>query len=934
MCAREIGGKTHYQARFMELRFPVNTLTIKAMDNLGNQAFETRSFGYGHVRSLFDAEKKFDLKKAMVPNGVGGFVPESFVKGELLPLILKAVNSDKFKNDFFLTLLDPRQPSDEEIACLKSIEDVAHCTYNHLASKDRVVAIKLFCDGDDCTQEIGAIEVPSLYFLNQDRVRVQLKVKGLRGRAEMYTIRFIDSDNDGIVDVEDDDADDDGVCDRMLPGLGSCEDEDHDEVCDREISISGSLGQGLGAGGKCTLDKSITRGHCPDIDADTKNYYGCADPDDDNDGIPDERDLPGRLIADPDFATNVIPVKFAVKELALNLDVKFRKDRDGRLRLEITNAPDRPIAEFLSDDTFPIEFDCDKDVSELYQGGAAGQEGNGRNLWIDSEVCRALENLNPMADQALFGDKPRKQQSTRKQLQCTLEAVTRCSVPKRLETALGDFETNKVAPISIKLLDNRFHMDFFAPLGSADVTVDPRGLGFKGKGLLAPAGVSDASDEAERNAKDFLAALPEEFKIPKFGPLSRDDAGPEGEDGMDPILAAFEMGSELNLAVNEETINSALHSVGILLDDLAKKEGDGHQMLDLTATKLREDFDFGIPDIGSSVCKDKDGNEVPSDSYKCFPFPLNVENVLGPTTLTYVDFDGDGVPGTEHDALTPILIRNNMNPFFAPTVRLVDVSPLEGWDGEDGPALPAVVFAELEIGLGDAVMSLFEEKVADWNAEVIQGTGEIRNWCDSDRFPGANQAKCDAGGHLPIASFKIGGRVFVTVALIITDDGLIRAEGGLSSVENLSGTAVPGEEMLLDRTKTYLNFTVLENNTIVPENELAAAVKTQVDLILEKYVFGNARDIRLKIPSQLPLQAYCAVYADETPEICECVENPDNDDCDLEKTLIDLWDNLGLEEFGLEGVTVVRPVMGATGDDMGPIRYLTIGTGIDFKLKD
>ncbi len=935
MCKRTLAGKAHFQAVFPELRFPVNTATFKAVDALGNQSFDTRAFGYGNVRPLFDAEKKFDLKAAMVDNGVGGFVKAGFVKDEVLPLVLKIVNSKKFVDDFFFQLMDPRQPGDQEISCLRSIEEDANCTFGHLASKERVVAIKTFCDGD-CEDEIGSIEIPSLYFLNQNRLRVQMKVKGFRGRAEMYTMRFIDSDNDSIVDTEDDDADNDGVCDKDLPAIGVCDDEDHDDVCDKEISLTGTFGKGLNASRKCVLDKTVSRGSCPDVDSGDERYFGCSDQDDDNDGVPDEKDLPGRLVSDPDFATHVIPVKFAMKELVLNLDVSFEKSSDGRLHVGLTNAPDRKLMEFIADDKFPIEFDCDKDVSELYQGGFAGQEGNGQNLWIDSEVCRALESLNPVADQALFGEKPRKQQSTRKQLECTVEALVRCSIPKRLDATLDRFENDKVAPVSLTLQDNRFHMDFFAPLGSADVTVDPRGLGFKGKGLLIPAGVSEKNDETERDGKEFLNNLSEEFKNPKFGPLSK-----TGDEHMlDPIHAAQGMGNEVNLALNEETVNSALHSVGILLWELARQEGDAHQMLDLTATKLREEFDFGIPDIGDTVCLDKNGQKLDpsqedggtSTKWDCFPFPLNLSNVLGPTAINYVDFDGDGVPGTEErDALTPVMIRNNMNPFYPPTVRLVTASPIDV--GGDGEGAPTAIMAELEIGLGDTLMTLFEEKVADWNAEVIKGTGEIKNWCDSDRFPGANQEKCDASRILPMVSFKVSGRVFVTLLVWVKDAGILRLEGGLSSVIKPDGGST-GNEMQLDKSKTYLEFSVLENNTIVPDSEIAAAMKNQVGLILEQYVFGNARDIRLKLPTQLPLEAYCEIYGEDDPDTCECVNDPNKEDCELIHDLQDIWDGLDLEDYGFEGVRVDHPVLGITEDDLLPVRYLTIGTGVTFDLAE
>jgi len=927
MCPSQVNGKTHYQAAFSELRFPLNTALIKAADDVGNQTAESHSFGYGNVRPLFNDEGRFEVKKAVIPNGIGGFVSADYVKNEVLPVILSTVNSKKFKNDFFFKLLDPHQPSDEEISCLKSIEDSVNCTFDHLASKARTTAIKFFCDGD-CQQNLGDIEIPSLYFLNQNRLRLQLKLKGMHGLAEMYTMQFIDSDHDGIVDTEDDDADNDGICDHFVMSLDECKDENHDGVCDAEVGLTGSQGKGLSASAKCVLDKTIAQRDCPDPEVqNVRDYFGCSDQDDDNDGVPDDKDLPGLLVQDPDFNTFVIPLKFAVKELALNLEIQFNKSADGRLHFSITNAPGRDLVEFINDDKFPIEFDCDKDVSQIYGGGGADDPLNGHNAWTGGEVCRALDKLNPTADQALFGDKKRGMQSTRKQLQCTVNAIARCSLPKRIETTLDKYENDKLAAISVKVLDNRFHLDLFAPLGSATVNVDPRGLGFAGGGLLVPAGVSDPNDTAERNSKDFLGAVPEEFKNAKFGPLSpATDMEP-----VDPIEAAFQEGKEVNLAIAEETVNSVLHSAGLLLWDLAKHEGEVHQTLDMTAKKLREKFDLGIPDIGSSGCKDKNGDPVADDSYKCFPFPLNIENVIGPDTITYVDFDGDGVPGSDNDKLAPVLIRTVINPESPPTARIVSVSPIQSWDGSSSPSNPAVLMMEVEVGLNNVGMSLFEEKVADWHADVIKGTGEIKDWCDSDRYPGADQTKCDGSHKLPMVTFNASGRVFATVLVSVKDKAILRLEGGLSSVERAEG-ATAGNEMDLDRAKTYLNFTVAENNTIVPDNEFAAAFKRQIDLILPKYVFGNARDIRGNIPAQLPLEAYCAVYKEDSPDFCDCVAHPDKADCDLAHTLQRVWERVDPDQYGIEGMTLDRTVLGVTADDLGP-RYLTLGADTTIQLK-
>ncbi len=934
MCERTVGGQTHYQAKFPELRFPINTALITAGDDAGNRSVETHAFGYGNIRPVF-TQGQLDVRKAMVDSGVAGFVKESFVKNEVLPLILKVANSNKFLNQMFFKLLDPHQPGDDEIACLRSIENETNCNYNHFTNRNRTVAIKTFCDGD-CTDEIGSIEIPTLTFLDQNRLRLQLKVNGFRGRAEMYTMQFIDSDNDGVVDTEDDDADNDGICDRQIPAIGKCEDENHDGVCDKEISLNGSLGEGLNAASpKCVLDKSVARASCPDIDADDR-YFGCQDLDDDNDGVADAHDLPGRLVQDPDFNIHVIPLKFTMKTLTLNLDASFEKTPDGRLHVQITNTPGQPLLKTENDRRFPIEFDCGKDISEIYQGGSAQDVGNGQNwrIWREREACLGLEALNPTADQALFGDKDRKMQSTRKQLQCTVDALARCSIPRRLDATLERFEENKVAPLSVELLNKRFHMDFFAPLGSADVTVDPRGLGFRGKGLLVPAGVSGADDEAERDGKTFVNALPAELKTHQFGPLSQDF----DQAAVDPISLAFEMGQETNIAINEETINSALHSVGTLLWDLSRREGDDHQFLDLNLKKIRQDFDLGIPDIGSSQCKDENGEVVAENDWKCFPFPLNLENILGPDTLKYVDFDGDSVSGGDHDKLAPITIRNTLNPFYPPTVKLVSVTPIltsrlgDLGDGRSDPVgiktYVESLIAEIEIGLGNTQMSLFEERVADWNATPIVGTGEIKDWCDSDRYPGARSAECDAGRKLPMVTFNVSGSVFVTLKAGVMQKGLLKLEGGLSSITPEDGPVA------LDTSKTHLEFTVVENNTIVPDAEIAAAFKRQIDTLLPKYLFRTERDIRKTIPLKLPLQDYCAVYGSVDPETCECVRGEnEGDDCNLVDTLDDFWESADLDDFGLLGITIDNPLLGVNPETRGDARYLLMGTGITFKLQ-
>ena len=76
------------------------------------------------------------------------------------------------------------------------------------------------------------------------------------------------------------------------------------------------------------------------------------------------------------------------------------------------------------------------------------------------------------------------------------------------------------------------------------------------------------------------------------------------------------------------------------------------------------------------------------------------------------------------------------------------------------------------------------------------------------------------------------------------------------------------------------------------------------------------------------------VYAEADPDTCDCVADPNKEDCDTVHDLQEIWDGLNLEDFGLEGVRIDHPVMGITEDDLLPVRYLTFGTGITFDLTE
>lgn len=256
--------------------------------------------------------------------------------------------------------------------------------------------------------------------------------------------------------------------------------------------------------------------------------------------------------------------------------------------------------------------------------------------------------------------------------------------------------------------------------------------------------------------------------------------------------------------------------------------------------------------------------------------------------------------------------------------------------------------AELEIGMGSAPMAVYEEESEEVNG-IVQckknpATDDclIKDWCDADRFPLMNRGRCLEGKKLPIAVFQTSGRIFLTALLSVRTDGLISAEAGISATEGDDGLAV-------DADKTYFTISVLENNTIVPDRDLAGQYQKNMDAILAQYLFGTDRAIRLKLPARLPLEAFCGQFKDELCEardadgepredlckVCQCLDNErSGDDCDPVETFQDLWDNAGVEDFGVEGFTLVDPLVGLTGGDLGETRYLTIGAGLDIDFTD
>ncbi len=529
-----------------------------------------------------------------------------------------------------------------------------------------------------------------------------------------------------------------------------------------------------------------------------------------------------------------------------------------------------------------------------------------------------------------------------------MDAIARCSIPQRVESTLADFDDEKVTAIDAKVLEKRFHFDFYAPLGSSDLYTDRSGLGFTGKGVLLPAGVTDADDKAERDSIDFLETLPEEFRSDRFGPVFEEEVD-EG-DRIDPMEAAYGMSSEIGLALKEETVNSLLQAININLFDQDRQEPDDLKTMDLFAKRLRETFEGGIGDVGGNICRDKDNQVLDVDkNWKCFPFALSLDNLLGPTTINYIDFDKNGVVEPATDSQVPVLIRTTLNSLSAPSVKLVNASAIEGFAG-GGALRPRTILAELAIGLPPTTMAIYEEESTSANladpetgetTSVRRGTGVIKSWCDADRFTGMDPESCPAGKRSPIVVFEATGRIFVTLLLDRGDNGILRVAAGVSSHDGPNGAE-------LDTEKSYLRVQVLKNNTIVPDQVLANNYEGNLMIMLGKYTFGTQRTIAIKVPTMVPLEDFCKKFPGEIQEVCDCVKDPSGPDCDSISAIQDLWDDLDLDrQFGFEGFELQDPLLSIGGSsaysedpteaaesNMGSPRYMTLGLGVCVKDRD
>ena len=768
----------------------------------------------------------------------------------------------------------------------------------------------------------------------------------------MFTLRPTNSDSSGEDDTRDPDADGDEICNSGLVD---------DSDCDSTDVVPPSQEEKANVCPPNLYDPE----HHRTAKLSDHRYW---DWDDNGNGIPDECDSNGRLVSDPNFGdgvhATVIPVKLAIKEMIFNLDISL----DDDLHIKIKPVPGFNLVEAFPVNQYPIEFECDRGFSHVFQGGKFGQCDDvggcaGQNI-STAPQCEGLSEANQTADKFELMD--RGLQGTSKQLECTVDAMLRCSVPIRMAEVMDRLTEESFASTSQEVMDQRFHFDFYYPIKESKIAIDSQGIGVSGPIAILPAGTSTADDTDKRSAKNFLTSFPEKlrqkceedggsasacqamkdnFPYFKFGPVV--EAQVPKEDRIDPVAASKAMGSELGFALSEEFINEFLFALNVNLFDLDRREPDGtKKTLDMTTARIRE-LGLAIPDIGGDMkCKDENGNEINNDDWHCVlpGLSLNLGNVLGPDTLDYVKLSLDEVTWNQatQSSLTssdvPAYLRTILNPLLSPSVHLKNVSGLEAFDGTQ-VTRPQSISAEIELDLPPTKLAVYQEQLVNNNATPKVGNGHIVDWCL--HFPGMDPKRCGGSGNgqlSPIVVFSMSGKISLSIKVVRGDNGILRVYAGLSS----KGDPNVVNYRKLDTERTWLKIHTVENNTIVPDKVLSEKFAGQLDIILGNYLFATPREIQFKLPSALPLDHVCqGQWAGELKEVCDCLTDSSGSGCEIVSKVQTLWEDLDLEKYGVTGLLVEDPIFNFVGSSVytsdptqldqnykAAPRYLSLGTGL------
>ncbi|MDO8461935.1 MAG: hypothetical protein Q7S98_03630 [Deltaproteobacteria bacterium] len=918
------GSGGHFQARLgrRNFDFPINTVTVKAFDELGNKTEKTESFGFGKVRNILNPDGSLALTYAPrnpdntlqpVPPSLAIFLSEPFISGagqsDLKTALEKIMNSDEFKHDVFLKAFDPVQPMTSELSCPDTTQDFVKTFKLH----------PLTDDPNDKYPRIGTFTIRQLQPESGNRVWLSVHLSELQARADIFNMAFDDTDGDGKAD------------------LGGDIDSDGDGLCDDKDLTEGASGE------RCTA--AVEEGVKVDDPYDNiraRQYSEILR------GGHLLRDRSGNPIGDRCLGVGPLPIKIQLQGLTLNLEIELSKV-NGRIKPKIRKITDRqgedwPIVSFDGIEHRPIIFDCDR--SRMLT-----PDENGAHQSINRRQCRALQDLDGGTINNSGLNTSCLNQLAYQQLKSTLENMIGCNLPNKLAQSMEKYQTNKLTQVSFNGLGKKFSFDLFSDLFSGDVrSIPTRGLGLSAKALVLPAGVSDENDNSVQSSQSFMAALADRLRDEGFGPLQ--NLGPIYQDfrprTQGPIDALRDLGREVGVSLSEDAVNMILHSLNTALYDLDKKDP---QFLDINTHKLR--FDFEQPateydDQGNAVCTDKEGrvrnqagfvltdNQVvrssPScrqvtcsddqsldvgscdcvDKAPCFPIALSVEDLLNrQSSFPDIDFNGDGVLDLK-DGRTPVVLHLSLNPNVALTTKLVQSSDAHSSQGS--PVAPTIT-GELEVGISNAVLSVFEG----------DSEGAKLSWCRQNEREQEREdlVTCQRSDHKkPIISFLLSGKLTFKVQLTTSPNGY--GDYTLSMGLAYSSTE---SSLATDPQKSYLKLTVIEdtilkdqlvrsNNTLYTDTQLAQGIVGKVNSALSSLVFGGDSTIKVKM-ARRPVDKL------RTDTAQERMESPN-----VPQSVLDDEEMIrNLEKFDIQDVDIGTPVFEVT--PFAP-RYLGIGLDLNF----
>ncbi|MDO8643746.1 MAG: hypothetical protein Q7S00_02115 [bacterium] len=272
---------------------------------------------------------------------------------------------------------------------------------------------------------------------------------------------------------------------------------------------------------------------------------------------------------------------------------------------------------------------------------------------------------------------------------------------------------------------------------------------------------------------------------------------------------------------------------------------------------------------------------------ECFPIPLNVQELFQ-QTFGDVDFDGSGqIEANGRDGITPLMFHLSLNPNLGITTRLLRSSTPHA-----GSGTAPVIFSELEVGLSNLTLSIFEEGLE----------GEKLSWCHQN-FALSDLSACQREAHKrPIAQFHLSGKLTYKVLLTTSPDRHGEYELAFGLI-NREGATTPDA----DPERSYFKLSLLENNTLYADEELLDSINVIFHSAVRPMAFGNQQTVSIKIPQQLIQR-----LREE--------EDPDLDD------LIDT-----LHDFNIDEIELQTPVMQFSPTEP---RSLSLGLDLEFLYLD